>query len=138
TACNGGVIQCVNPPGSTGPTAETCDGKDNDCNGKVDDPFTALAPGGYADGNAAQIPLYNSDSTHCGTCGTSCALAHAVNGCQTDATIDNTNHGVCFVVQCNSDAVSGFNYVPSTCGRTPVPAGPRDGPTGVGCNYACP
>ncbi len=32
--CSGGALACI---GGTGPSAEVCDGVDNDCNGKVDD-----------------------------------------------------------------------------------------------------
>ena len=65
------------------------------------------------------------------------ALANAVNGCHTDLNIDGSGKGVCYVVACNSSNNSGFNYVPQigTCGGSNPP---RDGPTGIGCNYACP
>src|SRR5262249_49025283 len=137
--------------GSKGPTAETCDGKDNDCNGLVDDPFTAAAPGGYIDGAAGQQPRYNSSTATCGSCAQSCGLQHATNSCVTDATIDATGHGVCKVLTCNA----GFNYVPSAaCGNAPAengkpcPAGQTcqangtctvsGNVCGVGCNYTCP
>jgi len=126
--CSAGVVVCQ---GSTGPNPETCNGIDDDCNGLVDDPFTAAAPGGYADGNAGQKPLYNSSSTTCGSCTNACALQHAVNKCVSDAAIDPSGKGVCEVLQCNA----GFNYVPSTpCGTSPA----ENGPSGVGCNYTCP
>ena len=125
--CSGGVKQCVSPPGS-GPSAETCDGKDNDCDGLVDDPFTAAAPGGYSDGNAGQKPLYNRDPNNCGACGGGCTnLKNAVAGCQPDGA--NGNKGMCYVVSCNS----GYNY--PTCGTSP---GPENGALGVGCSYKCP
>src|SRR5204863_478502 len=42
--CKPGVTACVNGArvcaGTVGPTAETCDGVDNDCNGQVDDAIT--------------------------------------------------------------------------------------------------
>jgi hypothetical protein len=123
-ACSSGVKSCS---GSVGPTAEVCDGLDNDCNGVTDDGFG--------------FPNYNVDPKNCGKCGTVCALANAVNKCVSDATIDPSGKGVCEVVQCNP----GFNYAPlspkagdpaGTCtGGAP---GPENGPTGVGCYYTCP
>jgi hypothetical protein len=122
--CSSGVKLCM---GSTGPTPETCDGKDNDCNGTTDDGF------GY--------PNYNSDPKNCGNCGTVCSLAHAINKCVTDLTIDASGKGVCEVLSCNA----GFNYAlltaragdpAGTC--TGGPPGPENGPTGVGCWYTCP
>ncbi len=109
-----------------GPKPETCvnPGVDDDCNGIVDD-----TPG---------YPNFISDTNNCGSCGHVCGLANAVNGCHVDNTIDPTGKGVCFVVQCNNSAGAGYNYVPATCGRAPVPSGLRDGPAGVGCNYKCP
>ena len=39
--CKAGILKCVNGgkvcSGAVGPKAEVCDGKDNDCNGKIDD-----------------------------------------------------------------------------------------------------
>jgi hypothetical protein len=122
--CSSGVKLCM---GSTAPSAETCDGKDNDCNGTTDDGF------GY--------PNYNSDPKNCGACGTVCNLAHAINKCVTDLAIDASGKGVCEVLSCNT----GFNYAPlqakagdpaGTC--TGGPPGPENGPTGVGCYYTCP
>jgi hypothetical protein len=126
TTCSGGVVVCT---GSTKPGVETCNGIDDDCNGLVDDPFTAsVANGGYADGAAGQMPLYNSSPTTCGSCTGVCGLANAVNGCHSAAA---GVAGTCYVIACNA----GFNYVPSTpCGTTPA----ENGPGGVGCNYACP
>ena len=44
-SCQGGAKVCV---GGQGPTTEVCDGVDNDCNGQVDEPFTATYSGGTA------------------------------------------------------------------------------------------
>jgi hypothetical protein len=114
TVCSGGAKACS---GSIGPTAEICDGKDNDCNGVIDDGF------GY--------PNYASDPANCGACGNACALPNATNGCHVDLSVDPTAKGVCTVVACNP----GKNWVPSACGGT-TPT--RDGPAGVGCYYTCP
>src|SRR5207248_8361556 len=124
-ACNMGVKSCG---GGQGPMPETCDGTDEDCNGKIDDPFTA--------GYSGTTPLYNSDVNNCGKCKTVCGLPNAVNGCHTDVTLDATSKGVCFVVQCDSSATAGFAYVPvpGTCGGTNPP---ENGPSGIGCNYPC-
>jgi hypothetical protein len=129
--CKAGMLACVSGvkvcQGSVGPTPEICDGLDNDCNGVTDDGFG--------------FPLYNSDPNNCGKCATKCALANAVSKCVSDAVIDPTGKGVCEVQQCNA----GFSYAPlqpkagdpaGTC--TGGPPGPENGPTGVGCYYACP
>jgi hypothetical protein len=117
-SCSGGVKVCK---GSTGPSPEVCDGVDNDCNGVVDDGF------GW--------PSYASDPRNCGACGNACALANAVSGCHADLAIDATGKGVCFVAACDNSNQKGFAYVPAVCGGA---SPPRDGPMGIGCNYACP
>src|SRR5204863_184927 len=42
--CKAGTLQCLNGApvcsGSSGPSPEICDGKDNDCNGRTDDALT--------------------------------------------------------------------------------------------------
>src|SRR5205823_3384023 len=116
--CSSGIKVCT---GSVGPSSEVCDGIDNDCNGTIDDGY------GY--------PRYTSDVNNCGACSNRCNLAHAVNGCHADLAIDPTGKGVCYVVSCANTGTNGFNYVPGSCGGTTPP---RDGPSGVGCNYACP
>ena len=45
--CVGGKLDCV---GEVKPTAEICDGKDNDCNSKIDDGVTQGAPCGTDEG----------------------------------------------------------------------------------------
>jgi hypothetical protein len=124
THCTNGVMVCV---GSTGPKPEICDGYDNDCNGVTDDSF------GY--------PSYNTDPNNCGKCGHVCNLANAINKCVTDTSIDSTGMGVCEVYACKPNyyyalkqSKAGDPY--GTC--TGGPPGPENGPSGVGCYYACP
>ncbi|HRI71194.1 MAG TPA: MopE-related protein, partial [Polyangium sp.] len=62
TLCAGSTLICV--PG-TGPTIETCDAKDNDCDGTVDNGFNL-----------------DNDPLNCGACGTVCMLSNAIGGCQ--------------------------------------------------------
>jgi hypothetical protein len=123
--CTQGVKICT--PG-VGPIAETCNGMDDNCDGTVDEPFTLPAPQGFNGGNLQQ-PLYNKDPNRCGTCGTVCNLANAVQGCQSPAA--NTP-GQCVVVSCTP----GFYYAANTACGTPQTL-PKNGPTGVGCFYRC-
>jgi formylglycine-generating enzyme required for sulfatase activity len=139
--CTAGAIACE---GGTGPSGEVCDGVDNNCDGFVDEPFTAPAPGGYLGGNP-NMPLYNSDVDNCGGCTVvnsfKCKLAHATNGCHSAGA---NAVGNCYVASCNS----GFNYAPKTDSNPAAPAcnipsGARDSTagnvnTGVGCQYTCP
>src|SRR6185436_2310841 len=131
TACLDGVAVCPDsgiPLGGglfDGPEAETCDGKDNDCNGLPDDPFTT----GYA--SPSPSPLYDSDPNHCGSCAGACALPNAINACRPGA----GGAGECFVFQCNQTATTGFTFLAS---GPSCPSGVENGPTGCGCNYQCP
>ncbi|MBX3250310.1 MAG: VWA domain-containing protein [Myxococcales bacterium] len=54
TACTGGVLVCE---GGVGPSAEICDGLDNDCNGVVDDGLDVGAPCGTDVGEC--VPGFN-------------------------------------------------------------------------------
>jgi Sulfatase-modifying factor enzyme 1/Stigma-specific protein, Stig1/Putative metal-binding motif len=122
TLCAAGVIVC---PDSVGPTPEICDGKDNDCNGFIDDTFTAT----FAGASPSPSPNYDSDANNCGACNAKCALPNAINGCRTGA----GGLGECFVFQCIQTATQGFAYV----SPSPTPL-PENGPGGIGCNYQCP
>ncbi len=92
-------------------------------------------------------PLYNTDPNNCGGCfaaGNAATAAfkcdylqNAVTGCHTDASVQpqGTSAGVCYVVACNESATGGYRYRAATCGGS---GAPKDGPSGVGCQYACP
>ncbi|RYZ03212.1 MAG: hypothetical protein EOO73_28415 [Myxococcales bacterium] len=69
TQCIGSVLVCI--PGKT-PTAEVCDGKDNDCNGTPDDGFEL-----------------DTNTENCGACGNSCVgkLPHAFGKCVNSACV---------------------------------------------------
>jgi hypothetical protein len=76
TQCIGSVLVCI--PGKT-PSAEICDGLDNDCNGTEDDGFDL-----------------KTNTENCGSCGNSCVgkLPHAFAKCVNSA---------CVVDQCETD-----------------------------------
>ncbi|MCU1276600.1 MAG: Tryptophan synthase alpha chain [bacterium] len=94
---------------------EICDGVDNDCNGVVDDPFTATLTGG--------TPNYDSDVANCGACGAACALPHAVNKC----VAGTGGKGVCQVDHCvNTPTVATFKHRPGLDINV------------TGCEYQCP
>ncbi len=140
--CQPGSLICVNGTatctGGVAPSVERCDGKDNNCDGSIDETF------GY--------PLYNTDPNNCGGCydatngatakfsctsGAQYAGWNAVKGCHSDASVQpqGNNQGVCYVVACDEDASGGFRHRSVACGGT---TNLRDGPTGTGCDYACP
>lgn len=68
--CTSGTTQCVGStlickPGK-GSSTEVCNGKDDDCDGTIDNGFDL-----------------QTDIRNCGTCGTSCDLPHAITACET-------------------------------------------------------
>src|SRR5262249_39028133 len=71
TLCAGTTLICV---GGQGPTLEICDGKDNNCDGVIDDGFDLM-----------------NDPLNCGTCGHVCTAQNAIGGCQ---------NGMCVVTTC--------------------------------------
>ncbi|MDB4967570.1 MAG: Tryptophan synthase alpha chain [Myxococcales bacterium] len=94
---------------------ETCDGLDNDCNGVVDDPFTATFTAGK--------PNYDSDVANCGACGTACSLPNALNKCVAGV----GGKGVCQVDHCiNTPNVASFKHRPGLDIDV------------TGCEYKCP
>jgi hypothetical protein len=128
--CQSGAVQCL---GSTGPAPESCDHNDNNCDGKVDEPFTAT----WQDA-AKQLPRYDLDTNNCGDCGAAfkCALPHAIDKCRVAA---GDSRGSCAVAACDAD----WYWVPFTAGATScntAAPGPEDSTTstaGVGCYYSC-
>jgi hypothetical protein len=90
TQCSFGVVSCA---GVVGPSSETCNDLDDNCDGTADEPFDKL-----------------NDPRYCGGCNSPCALDHAVAGCA---------NGSCTVAAC----LPGF-----------VDA---DGLPGNGCEYGC-
>ena len=78
-------------------TLELCDGRDNDCNGIVDDGFV----------NTQDSGTYDTDR-HCGTCSTDCTarwsptIQHAVGGCRVEP-----QGPACRIVSCTTEAVPG-------------------------------
>ena len=59
--CTNGSLVCG---GMVTPTVEICDGKDNDCDGVIDNGFDT-----------------NTDPNNCGGCGHKCSFAHAFGAC---------------------------------------------------------
>ena len=75
---NGTYATCV---GAINPVPELCDGKDNDCDGTVDNGFNK-----------------QNDKNNCGVCGNVCSFANASSLCQA---------GVCTLSVCNANY---FNF----------------------------
>ncbi|MFK7991029.1 MAG: MopE-related protein [Sandaracinaceae bacterium] len=75
-ACVGGSLQCQ---GGSGPTLETCDTQDDDCDGATDEDFTPF-----------------TSLTHCGGCNTPCALMNATATCAS---------GTCEIAACDGGFV---------------------------------
>jgi hypothetical protein len=138
--CAAGMLQCTNGAllcaGSRGPDAggEKCDGVDNDCDGRVDNGFTAT----WTDGTN-QTARYDSSTANCGACGSGCALPNATNGCNLKGA---DTKGSCYVVSCNA----GWFYATHRDSSTTNPTcnvsvtQPRDSTQatpGIGCNYNC-
>ncbi|MEZ4362633.1 MAG: MopE-related protein [Kofleriaceae bacterium] len=49
TRCSAGTLQCLGAVGSPGEVAESCDGRDNDCDGQFDEGLTNLGSCGLTD-----------------------------------------------------------------------------------------
>jgi Notch-like protein len=73
TICAGGQKLCQM---GMGPSLEICDGKDNNCDGQVDEGFDL-----------------QNDPLNCGACGMKCSANNAVPGCKA---------GVCSILTCKS------------------------------------
>ncbi len=95
TQCSFGVIQCV---GWVGPSSETCNNIDDDCDMTVDDGFDKL-----------------NDPRYCGGC-TPCSLPNAVPGC---------SMGSCTVAACLSGFVDHDGDPANGCEYQCTPTGPE-------------
>jgi hypothetical protein len=121
TACVAGALVCA--PGR-GPAAETCNGKDDDCDGMVDEAFDLMA-----------------DEAHCGGCGRACdAGTSCLSGaCLETACDDGLDNDLNARADCDDEACFGQPCVtpaPPTrrCGA--VPAG-LDGGADAGLARGC-
>jgi hypothetical protein len=106
--CTMGAMTCINGApfcqGGGGPQLEVCDGKDNNCDGQIDE--------GYD---------FQTDTLNCGGCGKACALANANNKCVA---------GQCAVAGCKSGFANLNNNAADGCEYT-CPVNP---PTMESCN----
>jgi hypothetical protein len=109
-----GGAACAYQCTPTTPPTEVCDGKDNNCDGKVDEGFTAT----WSDA-AFQMPKYDSDPSNCGGCGTVCQLPGAVNKCGSDSK--------CHVDHCINNGTDTYRHNPATGLSSDV----------TGCEYHC-
>ncbi len=76
-ACSGDVLVCDTPE----PTAERCDGADDDCDGSVDEDFDV-----------------STDAMNCGACGAACSMgSECCDSACVDTTADPMNCGGCGV-----------------------------------------
>jgi hypothetical protein len=126
--CQSGIKLCT---GTKCPKPESCNGVDDNCDGKVDEPYTNTWTNG-----TNQVPNYDRDTSHCGACNSAvCNLPHAsAQSCSQDLTLDASGKGVCKVIQC----ASGFAYAPKGGVSCAAPSSPENGPGGIGCYYPCP
>jgi hypothetical protein len=115
TTCVGTDLVCV--PGQ-GPTLESCDNQDNDCDGDIDEDFNL-----------------SSDPNNCGACGVSCvnALPNAVAQC-TDANGAAAPPPACSILACKP----GYkDLVPSQPGCEQCPKFPTSAETCNGIDDDC-
>ncbi|MDB4971117.1 MAG: hypothetical protein JWN44_6806 [Myxococcales bacterium] len=109
----------------TSPATEACDGKDNNCDGRIDEGFTTT----WFDANK-QMPKYDSALANCGQCGVVCSLgAGTVMACQGTGA---NGRGQCVVTAC-VNALDSMN-VHQTYRHNPL-AGNIDV---TGCEVHCP
>lgn len=97
--CRKGSVTCTNGkwptncPGEVGPSAEQCDGLDNDCNGTLDDGGDRLCSGSmpHCDGRNGCVACKSASDCKSGVCQTSmcvsgsCRTANAQSGTQCTA-----------------------------------------------------
>ncbi len=142
--CVAGVPTCS---GGTGPGTETCDGRDNDCNGTIDDGVPSAGPCGSSVGTcvagtlqcvAAAMRCQGSTGPAAETCN---GLDDDCNGVVDngfDLTRDVNNCGACGTV-CGTRPHAFIGCVSSACGLLACEPGfvNLDGSLANGCEYAC-
>lgn len=100
-ACRPGSLTCVSGSvvcmGGTGPTLETCNMSDDDCDGRTDEDF-----------------LLASDPRNCGMCGRTCSFPNAIAPC---------NSGMCGIGACLPGFVDADGNPTNGCEYACVPAG---------------
>jgi hypothetical protein len=94
--CTSGALVC---PGAVTPQLEICDGKDNDCDGLVDEDFDL-----------------QTDPRHCGSCDRSCAYTHAIGLCSS---------GQCHMGPCQDGWVDADHNPSNGCEYACTPDGPE-------------
>jgi len=95
-ACTAGALACN---GAVTPQLEICDGKDNDCDGVVDQDFNL-----------------QTDARHCGDCDQACSFPHAVAVC---------SNGQCHIGSCLEGWVDADHDASNGCEYACMPDGPE-------------
>lgn len=82
--CRAGLRVCSDDAwggceGAVGPVDEECNGSDDDCDGDIDEGLGDCCPIGWVDCGAGCVDL-ETNSEHCGACGSSCGGGACVGG----------------------------------------------------------
>jgi hypothetical protein len=101
-ACTSGSLVC---DGMVIPKVELCDGKDNDCDGVIDNGFDT-----------------DSDPSNCGGCGHACSFAHAIAACQKGVCVFDPKNKI---GACASGWVDANNNPGDGCEYQCTPDGPE-------------